>query len=60
MPIIFAGAILSDEEVRGKLLEKMSSMGDRFDASKVTIFENYNEIISQKPALEALITYLLK
>ena len=58
--IIFAGAILSDEEVRGKLLEKMSYMGDRFDASKVTIFENYNEIISQKPALEALITYLLK
>lgn len=58
--IIFAGSILSDEGVRGKLLAKMSSMGDEFDSAKVTIFENYDEIISQKPALEALIAYLLK
>ena len=55
--IVFAGSFLSSPGVFNKLIEKMKALGDKFDADKVSLFEEYATIYSQKSALAAFISH---
>ena len=53
--IVFTGHLLTLEEVRRKVVEKMKSIDPKFDGEKVVPFENYEELNRKKGGLQGFI-----
>ena len=53
--IVFTGYLLTQEEVRRKVVEKMKSIDPKFDGEKVVSFENYEELNRKKGGLQGFI-----